>query len=240
VDNDGTMLRSQVRRSLWLCPMVSLVAACALMEAKLAVGQVDALTIVTSSLPTAAAGTVYNVPLQAGGGVKPYTWQLAAGNHLPPGLHLRRQGGQLVGTPSTPGEYRFALNLSDANAPPSHVQREFTLVVVAGLTVDWKSPPQVSGTTIAGSLIVANHTDQPASLTVIVVAVNQIGRATALGYQHFTIQPQEEQEIPFGAEPGPGSYLVRADAVAHFSSGKATLRASKQTGKGELVVRQRS
>ncbi len=217
--------------------MAWLVTACLLMHAKPAAGQVEPLTIVTSSLPTAAAGTAYDVSLQAGGGVSPYTWQLAAGDHLPPGVHLRRHPGQLVGTPSTPGEYHFTLNLSDVDAPPSHVQREFTLVVVAGLTVEWKSPPQVSGTRIAGSLIVANHTDQPASLTVLVVAVNEIGRATALGYQHFTIQPQEEQEIPFGAEPGPGSYLVRADAVAHFSSGKATLRTSKQTGEGELVVR---
>ncbi len=167
------------------------------MHPKPAAGQVDPLTIVTSSLPTAAAGIAYNVALRAGGGVSPYTWQLAARDHLPPGLHLRRHGGQLVGTPSTPGEYHFALNLSDVDAPPSHVQREFTLVVVAGLTVEWKSPPQVSGTSIAGSLIVANHTDEPASLTVLVVAVNEIGRATALGYQYFTIQPQEEQEIPF-------------------------------------------
>jgi hypothetical protein len=104
--------------------------------------------------------------------------------------------------------------------------------------MEWKRPPKVSGTWIAGSVIVANHTDQAASLTVIVVAVNQIGRATALGYQHFTIQPQAEQEIPFGASPGPGSYRARADAVAYFTAGKITLRAHKQTGEGELVIQQ--
>ncbi len=231
------MLRSRVPGYCFLPFLVALAITYVLAPAKLAAWQDDPLTIVTASLPTAEAGIPYTSTLQAQGGVNPYTWQLATGDHLPPGLHLRRHGGQLVGTPTTPGEYRFALTLSDTNAPPSHVQREFTLVVVAGLTVEWKSPPQVSGTSIAGSLVVANHTDEPANLTVIVVAVNEIGRATALGYQHFTIQPQAEQEIPFGASPGPGNYLVRADAVAHFPTGKTTLRAHKETGEGELVVR---
>jgi hypothetical protein len=85
--------------------------------------------------------------------------------------------------------------------------------------------------------VVANHTGQPAELTVVVVAVNQIGRATALGYQHFTIQANAEQEIPFGSSPGPGTYMVRADAVAAFTT-RHILRAHKQTGTGELVIEQ--
>jgi Putative Ig domain len=230
------MLRSQVRRCPSLCSVGLLAITCFLVPTRLAAWQIDPLTIATPSLPTAEAGIPYRITLQAHGGVNPYTWQLARGSHLPPGLHLHQHSGHLAGTPTTPGEYHFVLTLSDVNAPPDQVQREFTLMVVAGLTVEWKSPPRVSGTSIAGSLIVANHTDEPANLTVIVVAVNQIGRATALGYQHFTIQAQAEQEIPFGAAPGPGNYLVRADAVAHFTAAKATLRAHKQTGEGELVV----
>jgi len=210
--------------------------ACLVVPATLVAWQIDPLSIATSSLPGGEAGIPYQAPLQARGGVNPYTWQLAQGSHLPPGLRLRAHIGQITGTPTTAGEYHFTLTLSDVNAPPSHVQRDFTLVVVAGLTVDWKRSPKVNGTSIAGSVIVANHTDQPASLTVIVVAVNQIGRATALGYQHFTIQPQAQQEIPFGATPGEGSYQVRADAVAYFTTGKITLRAHKQTGKGEVVI----
>ena len=205
---------------------------------RLAAWQIDPLTIATASLPNAQAGIPYQVALQAHGGVNPYLWQLAEGSQLPPGLHLRQHRGLITGTPSAAGEYHFTLTLSDVNAPPSKVQREFTLTVVAGLTIEWKRPPKVSGTSIAGSVIVANHTAQPANLTVIIVAVNQIGRATALGYQHFTIQPQVEQEIPFGATPGPGNYMVRADAVARFTAAKTTLRAHKQTGDGELVIEQ--
>jgi hypothetical protein len=212
--------------------------ACLLISPSLAAWQIDPLTIATSSLPAGEAGIPYQVTLQARGGVNPYTWLLAQGSRLPPGLQLHQHSGRITGTPTTAGEYHFTATLSDSDAPPGQVQRDFTLVVVAGLTVEWKRPPKVSGTWIAGSVIVANHTDQPANLTVIVVAVNQIGRATALGYQHFTIDPQAEQEIPFGTSPGPGSYRVRADAIAHFTSGNTTLRAHKQTGEGELVIQQ--
>lgn len=212
--------------------------ACLPASTQLAAWQIDPLTIATASLPNAEAGIPYQVSLQAHGGVNPYTWQLAEGSHLPPGLHLHQHSGHLSGIPATAGVYHFTLTLSDVNAPPSQVQHEFTLAVTAGLTLEWKHPPKVSGAWIAGSAIVDNHTDQSANLTVIIVAVNQFGRATALGYQHFTIPPQGEQEIPFGANPGPGSYRVRGDAIAHFPAGKITLRAHKQTGEGELVVQQ--
>ena len=225
-------------RPPFACALGLLILTCVLGPTRLAAWQVDPLKIATASLPNGEAGIAYQATLEARGGVNPYTWQLAQGSHLPPGLRLRPHKGLITGTPSVPGEYRFTLTLSDVNAPPGHAQRDFTLVVVAGLTVDWKRSPKVNGTSIAGSVIVANHTDQPANLTVIVVAVNQIGRATSLGYQHFTIQPQAQQEIPFGATPGPGNYQVRADAVAYFTIGKVTLRAHKQTGQGELVIQE--
>ncbi len=226
-------LRSRVPLALGL-----LALACLMSSVRLAAWQIDPLTITTPSLPGGEAGIPYQVTLQVRGGVNPYTWQLAQGSSLPPGLRLHQHSGRIDGTPTAAGQYHFTLTLSDVNAPPSHVQRDFTVVVVAGLTVDWKSPPKVSGTSIAGSVLVANRTDQPANLTVIVVAVNQIGRATALGYQHFTIPLQAQQEIPFGATPGAGSYRVRADAIASFTTGKVTLRAHKQTGQGELVIQQ--
>lgn len=235
MDNGGTMLRLPCRYPL-VFGLLGL--ACLLVSTRVSAWQIDPLTIATSSLPNGEAGLPYHVVLQVHGGVNPYTWQLAQGSHLPPGLHLHPHSGNITGTPSEAGQYHFTLTLSDMNAPPGHLQREFTIVVVAGLTLDWKRSPEVSGTWIAGSVIVANHTDHPASLTVVVVAVNQIGRATALGYQHFTIQPQAQQEIPFGATPGPGSYLVRADAVAHFTTGKTILRAHKQTAQGDLIIHQ--
>ena len=85
------------------------------------------------------------------------------------------------------------------------IQREFTLVVIAALSIDWKQPPAVHGQKLEGSVVVSNSTNHDFTLTVIVMAVNQIGRATALGYQEFTLQAGAEQVIPFGSSPGPGS-----------------------------------
>jgi hypothetical protein len=87
--------------------------------------------------------------------------------------------------------------------------------------------------------MVVNHTQQAFTLTVVVVAVNQIGRATALGYQHFRLSANAEQEIPFGASPGLGSYVIHADAVAESKSNIGAIRARKQTPPDKpLVIQQ--
>lgn len=78
--------------------------------------------------------------------------------------------------------------------------------------------------------MVSNQTGHNLDITVIVVAVNSIGRATALGYQHFTLAAQKSSPaIPFGSSPGPEMYTVRVDAAAHTKSGHHVFRASKQT-----------
>jgi hypothetical protein len=117
----------------------------------------------------------------------------------------------------------------DSNIPAMQVQREFTLVVTAALSIDWKQPPAVHGQQLEGSVIVTNYSEQEFTLTVIVMAVNQIGRATALGYQEFTLRSGAEQVIPFGSSPGPGSYVVHGDAVAEVASTNRIYRARKQT-----------
>ena len=237
MNNDGTMLRFLEFR-FGIAPVFLVSLTVSLLCPNGAALQGGSLAFTTTSLPAATAGVHYGIALQAAGGVSPYRWRLAQGSHLPPGLHLGEHSGHLSGTPTQAGDYHFTVVLSDVNAPPGHVQHDFTLSVVAGLAIEWKAPPKISGTQIAGSLIVSNHTDQAANLTVIVVAVNQIGRATALGYQHFNIAAGAQQEIPFGSSPGPGTYVVRADAVAHFPHTQHVLRAHKQTGEGELVVQQ--
>jgi hypothetical protein len=112
------------------------------------------------------------------------------------------------------------------------VQRDFNIQVIDGLTVDWQDAPAAQGNKISGSAIVTNQTGEEFVLTVVVVAVNEIGRATALGYQHFRIAGgNTTQVIPFGTgiTPGIGTYYVRVDAVAHRPGKKHIFRASKQT-----------
>ena len=148
------------------------------------------------------------------------------------GLKLYAHKGEVSGTPTIPGEYRFTVAVADSSAPPLQVQRVMTITVIAGLTIDWKQYPKVQGTALSGSVVVTNQTGQEFDLTVVVVAVNSIGRATTLGYQHFMLAGEQSSPvIPFGSSPGLGTYVVHADAVAHHPSGQRhhIYRARKQT-----------
>jgi hypothetical protein len=128
------------------------------------------------------------------------------------------------------GEYRFTVAVADSSVPSLQAQRAMTITVIAGLTIDWKQSPKVQGTTLSGSVVVTNQTGQDFDLTVVVVAVNSIGRATTLGYQHFTLAAEKSGPvIPFGSSPGPGTYVVHADAIAHHPSGHHIYRARKQS-----------
>jgi Putative Ig domain len=191
--------------------------------------QQGGMVITTPAASSAFLGSNFTFPLVATGGSAPYTWHLVEGQ-LPPGLKLHPHKGEISGTPTTPGEYHFTVAVADYGAPPLQAQRAVTVTVIAGLTIDWKQSPKVQGTTLSGSVVVTNQTRQSFDLTVVVVAVNSIGRATALGYQHFLLAAEKSSPvIPFGSSPGPGTYVVHADAIAHHPSGHHVYRARKQT-----------
>jgi hypothetical protein len=191
------------------------------------------LTFTTSSLPNATVGSNLQMRVGASGGSEPLTWRVSGGK-LPPGLKLSAAKGTISGTPTATGTYNFEVTVTDSSVPPVQIQREFELVVTAALAIDWKQPPAVHGQRLEGSVTVNNFTGQNFTLTVIVMAVNEIGRATALGYQEFTLPSGAEQVITFGASPGPGSYVVHADAVAEVDSTNSIYRARKQTA--DLLV----
>lgn len=67
---------------------------------------------VTGTLPGGTAGSDYKAGLSASGGVSPYTFTVTGGA-LPPGLTL--DGGIIIGTPSTPGDYSFTITATDSN-----------------------------------------------------------------------------------------------------------------------------
>jgi hypothetical protein len=220
--------------------MCKLVAGCGLVVFALATAfaahgqsstasQQPGLVITAQSASSAILGSNFSFPLVATGGSAPYSWRLVDGQ-LPPGLKLRAHAGAISGVPATAGEYRFTVAVADSSAPPLQAQRAMTITVIAGLTIDWKQYPKVQGTTLSGSVVVTNQTGQDFDLTVVVVAVNSSGRATTLGYQHFTLAAEKSGlVIPFGSSPGPGSYVVHADAVAHHPRGHHIYRARKQS-----------
>ncbi|HKD83185.1 MAG TPA: Ig domain-containing protein [Terriglobales bacterium] len=174
-------------------------------------------------------GQSYTLPLVAAGGSLPYNWRLLRGD-LPPGMKLHPHTAKISGSPSATGDYRFTIAVADSSIPKLHGQLDVVIHVIEGLEVDWKEAPKVSGNAISGSAVVTNETPKDFDLTVVIVAVNQIGRATALGYQHFRLPAETtSQIIPFGSSPGLGTYYVRVDASAHQPGRKYIYHASKQT-----------
>ena len=145
-----------------------------------AANQQPGLVIAAQATSSAILGSNFSFPLVATGGSAPYSWRLVDGQ-LPPGLKLHAHSGAISGVPAAAGEYRFTVAVADSRVPSLQVQRAMTITVIAGLTIDWKQSPKVQGTTLSGEVVVTNQTGQDFDLTVVVVAVNSIGRATTLG-----------------------------------------------------------
>ncbi|MGC2738764.1 MAG: putative Ig domain-containing protein [Candidatus Acidiferrales bacterium] len=84
----------------------------------------------TSPLPSGTVNVPYaGVQFAASGGNSPYTFTLAAGAVLPPGL-VFSAGGDLTGTPTTEGTYTFGVTVTDSTTPtPAVITQNFTLSV---------------------------------------------------------------------------------------------------------------
>lgn len=186
--------------------------------------QAPPLIITDQTLPSLNVGIDTRVPLRASGGMPPYQWTLTRGE-LPPGLNLD-PGGYLFGRPLKPGSYEFTLTVTDSARPAHSVTKDFKSQVTAALLLEWQNPPSVQGDQITGSVQVSNGTEQDDfDLTVIIVAVNEFGRATALGYQHTTLKPGVTNfAIQFGSTLPAGNYVVHADAIAEIPPKNAILR----------------
>lgn len=180
-----------------------------------AFGQAGAppLEIRTTTLPKAYLQKSYEARLEATGGVPPLQWEVTEGS-LPEGLVLGRDG-VVSGTPRKAGEFRFTVTARDSGKPQYERRQRLSLSVVTPLFAEWGKYPKVSGQRLEGSVLISNHTEHDFDLTVIVLAVNENERATAIGYQHFTLKKNSEQiEIPFGDNLPRGSYQLNVDAVA--------------------------
>ena len=78
-------------------------------------------SIVTRSIPGGVIGVPYLFPLEARGGIPPYTWSL--NGTLPSGLEFHANG-VLSGIPTQGGDFTFTVIATDSNA--SRAERTFT------------------------------------------------------------------------------------------------------------------
>ena len=189
---------------------------------------VPPLVIVEDSLPALDAGIEIHIPLHATGGVPPYHWSVPASD-LPVGVVLTMEGF-LTGRPTKPGAFAPTITVEDSGRPAHSVNKTFRALVTAPLLLDWLRPPLIHGNRIDGAVQVSNGSKDDFDLTIIIVSVNDVGRATALGYQHFNLKAGATSiQIPFGETLPPGVYVVHADAVAEIPAKNSILRQHLQT-----------
>ncbi|MFZ1129755.1 MAG: putative Ig domain-containing protein [Terriglobales bacterium] len=197
--------------------------------------QFPPLTIVDEALPALDANVEFHVLLRASGGAPPYVWSVVDGE-LPEGVTLSPEG-LLAGRPSKPGPFTVTLKVEDSAHPAHNFSKEFTGVVTSSLLLEWLDSPKVHDNRIDGVAMVSNGSKESFDLTVVIVAVPDNGRATAIGYEHFVLKAGESNvKIPFGNTLPHGAYVIHADAIAEIASRNTILRQRLQTPEALKVV----
>jgi hypothetical protein len=194
------------------------------------------IVFITTSLPKVYLRQPVHIELNAQGGVTPLRWRVTRGE-LPAGLSLS-EDGVLSGAATKAGPATFVVTVSDNNKPAQERSQEFTIRIAAPLTVEWSRPPKVNGQRVEGAIKVTNDTEDDFDLTEVVMAVNEIGRATAIGYQRFTLKKETEGlEIPFSETLPFGSYQLNVDVVAEVAETNSIYR-SRLAPAEKIVVQQ--
>jgi Putative Ig domain len=202
-----------------------------------------------TSLPRARATREYRAQLPQPPEGRATRWRLMSGR-IPEGLELDERTGVIFGKPQAAGEFRFVLACTtDARR---EVLRPFRLLVAGLLNIEWlpgsptrgrlpaevlraaSLPENSSADGIAGRVKVTSYSADAVDLTVVIMAVAENGRATALGYQRLRLDAASgetgvEQVIPFGATLPFGKYSVHADAVGEVAARKAIYRTRVET-----------
>ena len=199
-------------------------------------GTAEPLRLHTTSPEKGFLRHTYHFQLEADGGTEPLSWEVSGGV-LPAGMKLSPDG-LLTGTPSETGAFRIRVTVTDSGKPAQERSQEIVLNILAPLLVEWSRYPRVSGQRMECAARISNQTGQDFDFTIIVLAVNEIGRATAVGYQHFQLKGNTlEMEIPFAENLPAGSYEVNLDAVGEVPAEDAIYRARLVTG-GRVEVQQ--
>jgi hypothetical protein len=211
-----------------------LICLCAVFCAIVA-GQAAPLTITEQAVPALNVGMEFHMFLRASGGSPPYVWSVASGE-LPDGITLTPEG-LLSGRPTKPGKFDLVLKVEDSGRPPHSVTKDLHGTVSVSLLLEWLDSPKVHDGRIDGSVQVSNGSQDIFDLTVIIVAVADNGRATALGYEHFSLKPGATNvPITFGTTLPPGPYVIHADAIAEIPARKNILRQRLQTPQPLQIV----
>jgi Putative Ig domain len=177
----------------------------------------ERIVVPTTSLPKGFLRQPYRFQLEATGGIPPFKWEVGGGA-LPHGMTLS-DDGILSGAPTETGQFHFVVSATDSGKPAHQRTQELTLQVVAPLVVQWSRYPKVTGQRVECAIKLSNQTGQDFDFTVIALAVNETGRATTVGYQHFSLKKDTtDYELTFAENLPRGEYELNVDAVAEVEA----------------------
>jgi hypothetical protein len=90
-----------------------------------------------ASLPDLNIALPAGLYISANGGLPPYTYSLAQGSAMPPGLTFTNANavGLIQGTPTVPGQYSFTVQVTDSFSPPFQISQTFSMNVLNGVVV---------------------------------------------------------------------------------------------------------
>jgi hypothetical protein len=180
--------------------------------------------IVTPNLPPPFTGERYEAPLLAVGGKPPYRWSVAAAS-LPDGLLLDESKGLISGTPQSSDEFSVLIQVADSADPPLTLTKLLVASANAPLTVRWTVRPHVTASNLSGAVRVINGSKDTVDMTVIVMAVNEYGKAFALRYEQMKLPPGiETPDLSFDVYMPLGQYTAHADAIGEVPAKKAIYR----------------
>jgi hypothetical protein len=175
-------------------------------------------------LPAPVAGEKYDMRLRAIGGTPPYHWSTPE-NPLPAGLALDANTGRIIGVPESSDEFSVLVQVADSANPPLVHTKLLIATEGAPLTVRWTVRPHISASNIAGAVRVTNGSRDMMDMTVIVMAVNEYGRATALRYERLNLAPgKETPDLSFDVSLPVGQYVAHVDAVGEVPEKKSIYR----------------
>jgi hypothetical protein len=186
--------------------------------------QPEPFQILTTHLPPPEAGQRYDVQLQATGGQPPYVWTILQGS-LPAGLHMSLDG-RITGEPATDSPFSLLVEARDAAHPPLTATRLLPTAAQPPIVLRWTEAPTAgpsgenSGGEITGAFQADYHGTDPATLTLIAVAVNETGKAFSLRYDHRPLRSGDTTgPLTFAVFLPPGQYRLQLDAVAEVRPG---------------------